>query len=417
MQFDKKLKSNLNSCNFVAVALGLIVGFICKGTENSIFGLDQIRTIGNVVLMLMSWLAIPFVFFRIIQIMSKAKNIKQHTNVIGKVIVYFFATSLVACFIGIIVALTFKYTGLFKVLSLPSFDYTDITPKLNFMMGVSNITVADLVDGMLKENMLTNMLFATLVGFAVAKSGEGGEFVGKFFDSASIVVEMMADFVVLLAPIGVFAMTARLVFDFRTVNIDQVFWLAIALLIGYALHFFIVYFYALKFLAKMSIRKFFKHICPAMIFAMTSTSSLASITISAEACDDLGMGKNLSGYVLPSGYIANMDGTVIYLAICTIYFATGLGVSLSFGQLMLMTLVIILTELGAAGVPHAGLVMLSMVMKVMGLDTELIMLVIALDVFFDIGRTCLNVMGDLIAVACAEQWCKKDENLAEEILK
>ena len=407
----KKIR-NLNIYNLLAIILGVVVGFVCNGAEHSIFGVDQIRTVGDIVVKFLSWLAVPLVFFSVIHIVSQARNAKRYGKTALKVFAYFIVTSIIACLIGIFVALLFKHLGLFGKLSLISSDYIDITPQLHFMMGVSNITFADLVDAILKENFVSIAIFSLLVGVALAKAGSDGEVVGKFVESMGFVIEKLTEILVYVAPIGVFAMTAKLVFDYGTVLVGQVFWFGVALFIAYLLHVLLVFLPAVKFMGKMSIVKFFNCIFPVLAFAASSTSSLACIPLSEKACDSFGARESVTGLVIPAGYISNMDGTVLYLALSTIFLATGVGVSIPFGKLLLMTLAIILTEFGAAGVPHAGLIMLSMIMKVMGLDVNLIMILFALDIFFDMGRTCLNVTADLVAVACTEAWCKKSEDLS-----
>ena len=408
----KKIR-NLNIYNLLALVLGVVVGMVCNGAEHSILGVDQVRTVGDIVVKLLSWLAVPLVFFSVIHIVSQICNAKRYGKIVLKVFAYFIVTSFIACLIGIFVALLFKHLELFGEFSLISSDYLDITPQLHFMMGVSNITIADLVDAILKENFVSIAIFSLLVGVALARTGSDGETVGKFVESMNLVIEKLTGILVQIAPIGVFAMTVKLVFDYGTVKVAQLFWFAVALFIANLLHILIVFLPAVKFWAKKSILQFFKHIFPVFAFAVSSTSSLACIPLSERVCDALGARESVTGLVIPAGYISNMDGTVLYLALSTIFLATSVGVSFSLWQLLLMTLVIILTEFGAAGVPHAGLIMLSMVLKFMGLDINLIMILFALDIFFDMGRTSINVAADLVAVTCAEEWCKKNEDLSK----
>ena len=407
MQLDetKKIK-HLTSYNLLAIILGLIVGFLCKGSEDSIWGIEQIRTVGELVVMSMTWLAIPLVFFSVIDVISKLKGARQHGRVIAKVIGAFAFTSFMACVIGIVTALCFHHLGLFQSLPMIGGDFSDIRPQLYFMKAVSNITVSDLVDAVLKENFFMVLAFSLLIGFSVAKAGEEGEMFGKLVTSINFIIKKMISFLVRIAPVGVFAMTVNLVFEFNMLHTWYLFWLALALYIAYLLHMLITYVFELKFWARVPVLKFFRYIFPAMSFAMTSTSSLACVPVAEKVCESLGARQTVTDLVIPFGYVANRDGMAIYLAICTIFFASISGVALSIWQLILLAAVVLLVVFGAAGVPHAGLIMLSMVMRTLDLDVAPIIAIYAIDKFFDIGRTCLNVTGDLVTVVCAEKWCR-----------
>ena len=159
-----------------------------------------------------------------------------------------------------------------------------------------------------------------------------------------------------------------------------------------------------KVFAGMSPLKFFKAAFPAMMFAFTSTSSAATLPVSKECADELGAEDDISSFVLPLGSTINMDGTAIYQCVATIFLASCAGVNLSIGQMVTIVVTATLASIGTAGVSGAGMIMLAMVLTAMGIDVNLIMIIYGVDRLFDMGRTCLNVTGDIACSVCVTKW-------------
>ncbi|MDO4218424.1 MAG: dicarboxylate/amino acid:cation symporter [Synergistaceae bacterium] len=408
-QVQTKKLNNLSFYNLIAVALGILVGIICKKTGNASFGIEQIKPIGQALVNLMSGLTVPLVFFSIIETIASLKGVKQHKKMLGRAAAYFLGTTVMACIIGIVVALIFKHLNLFKEIVIYSKTLVEDSKQIAFMQSLTNIIPADLVDAVLKENVVMILIFSLLIGFSISAAGKAGEMFNQLIVSLNFVIKKMVSIVVKITPISVFAMCAWLVSEFGYKRMGQLKWLLVAVLIGYVLHIVITFGFALKFFAKIPVLNFFKKIFPVIAFAMTSTSSIASIPVAEEVSHSLGTRDTVTSLVIPSGSVVNMDGTAVYLTICAIFFATGSGVSLSIWQMILMTFTVILAVFGTAGVPGAGFIMLSMVMGALKLDVNLIMLIYIVDKIFDIGRTCLNVTGDMVASVCIEQWCREAE--------
>ena len=135
-----------------------------------------------------------------------------------------------------------------------------------------------------------------------------------------------------------------------------------------------------------------------MIFAFTSTSSAATIPLSKECADELGAESDVSSFVIPLGATINMDGTAIYQCVATIFLATCCGMTLTLGQMVTIVVTATLASIGTAGTPGAGMIMLAMVLEAMNIPVDMIMLIYGIDRLFDMGRTCLNITGD---ISCA----------------
>lgn len=131
-----------------------------------------------------------------------------------------------------------------------------------------------------------------------------------------------------------------------------------------------------------------------IMFAFSSASSVGSLPINMECSEKLGADKDISSFVLPLGATINMDGTAIYQGVCAIFIASCFGISLTLTQMLSIILTATLASIGTAGVPGAGMVMLAMVLKSVGLPVEGIALVAGVDRIFDMGRTTVNIVGD-----------------------
>ena len=174
--------------------------------------------------------------------------------------------------------------------------------------------------------------------------------------------------------------------------------------IGYIVHAVIVYSLSAQVFVGISPMKFFKGAFAAMMFAFTSTSSAATLPVSKECADDLGADGDISSFVLPLGSTINMDGTAIYQCVATVFIASCAGIHLSLSQMVIVVVTATLASIGTAGVSGAGMIMLAMVLTAMGIDVNLIMIIYGVDRLFDMGRTCLNVTGDIACSVCVSKW-------------
>ena len=177
--------------------------------------------------------------------------------------------------------------------------------------------------------------------------------------------------------------------------------------LGYIVHAILCYSFSAKAFAGISPFTFFKKASPAMIFAFTSTSSAATIPLSKECADELGAENDVSSFVIPLGATINMDGTAIYQCVATIFLATCCGMTLTLGQMVTIVVTATLASIGTAGTPGAGMIMLAMVLEAMNIPVDMIMIIYGIDRLFDMGRTCLNITGDVSCALCVTKWENK----------
>ena len=174
--------------------------------------------------------------------------------------------------------------------------------------------------------------------------------------------------------------------------------------IGYVVHAVVVYSSAVRIFAGISPLRFFKGASAAMMFAFSTTSSAATIPVSKECADEMGADQDVAAFVLPLGATINMDGTAIYQCVATIFLATCAGMHLGLGQMVTIVITATLASIGTAGTPGAGMVMLTMVLTALNIPVDYIGLIVAVDRLFDMGRTCMNVTGDISCTLCVSKW-------------
>ena len=184
--------------------------------------------------------------------------------------------------------------------------------------------------------------------------------------------------------------------------------LAVAYL-GYIIHLLVVYSVAVKTMGGLSPLQFFMGMIPAMIFAFTSTSSVATLPLNKECSEKLGADKDVASFVLPLGATINMDGTAIYMGVTSLFIATCYGIDLTIGNMLSIVLTATLASIGTAGVSGAGMIMLAMVLQSVGIPVEGIALIVGVDKLFDMGRTTLNIVGDASCAIVVSNWERKKQ--------
>ena len=220
----------------------------------------------------------------------------------------------------------------------------------------------------------------------------------------------LVDNIMLLAPIGVFALIADTITSVAGNNINNVIELLsalgfymLAVIMGLVIHMLITYSVVLKLFSKMSLKKFYQGIAPAQLLGFSTSSSGATLPVTMERCEDeLGVSEEVSSFVLPLGATINMDGTALYQAVAAVFIAQTLGMDLSIVAQLTIVLTAVLASIGTAAVPGAGIIMLVIILEAIGVPSAGIALILGVDRILDMMRTVTNVTGDAsVAVAVA----------------
>lgn len=411
MEEKKEKKIGLAGMIFIAMLLGILFGAFMWKVGKADIVTAYINPFGTIFVNLLKFIVVPVVLLSMIGGMISMNDVKKVGSIGWKTVVYYMVTTAIAILIGLIMANLFK--GYFPLLDTAGAEYE--AKASNVMDTIVNIFPSNMWASFTNANMLQVIVIAILIGVGILLSGEKGEPVAKLVESANAVFTEVMMFILKLTPIGVFCLMSNTVAVNGPSIISSLAIVIGVAYLGYILHLVIVYSVAVKAMGGLSPWEFFKGMAPAMIFAFTSASSVATLPLNIECSENLGADKNISSFVLPLGATINMDGTAIYMGVTSIFIACCYGMDLTLGQMATIVLTATLASIGTAGMPGAGMIMLTMVLQSVGLPVAGVGLIMGVDKLFDMGRTCLNITGDASCAIVVTHWeRKKQERLAKK---
>jgi Na+/H+-dicarboxylate symporter len=250
--------------------------------------------------------------------------------------------------------------------------------------------------------MLQIVFFAVMFGITLTFiSRKKSKVVIKFFAGVSQTMIKMVDIIMKIAPYGVFALISATIAEFGFGIITTLIWYIVAVLLGLLIHTTLVYGSIVSFLGKMNPFTFFKGMRNAMAIGFSTSSSAATLPITFDCVENnLGVPKQISGFVLPLGATINMDGTALYQGVAAVFIAQVYGIDLNLTQQLTIVITAVLASIGTAPVPGVGIIMLVMILNAVHIPPEGIALIIGVDRILDMCRTITNVTGDAsVAVA------------------
>lgn len=410
-------KIPLHTKIILGLVLGLVFGLVVIKTSipNS-FTLDYIKPFGTIFINALKMIAVPLVFASLIVGVSNLGDISKLSRIGGKTIVTYLITTVLAISIGLILVNIFQPGK-----SLPLETRENLMKMYEGDAGSRAMTAAELqkqsplqplVD-IVPQNvflsstdngaMLQVVFFAILVGIALLQiPKKKGTPVIAFFDGLNEVIIQIVNYIMMIAPIGVFALMASLIVEIAGENPDSAIELLLALLKyslvvlgGLFFMILLVYPLILKGFTKVKYLDFFKAIRPAQLLAFSTSSSSATLPVTMKQVEEeIGVSEEVSSFVLPLGATVNMDGTSLYQGVAAVFIAQALGMELSLTQQLTIVLTATLASIGSAGVPGAGLIMLIIVLESIGVPAAGIALIIAPDRILDMFRTVVNITGD-----------------------
>ncbi len=400
---------NLSIKIFIALVLSVIVGLI-MGPEGLPFAKLWIAPIGTIFINLIKMMIVPVVFTSLVVGMTSLGDTATLGRIGVRTIVIYLVTTAIAIIIGFVVAgigqpgagLEMMAGGEVKVKEAPS-----IMQVLVAMIPTSP------VDSMAKAQILPVIVFALFVGVGIIQvGGERAQVLINFFDAAAETCYKIIALIMNFAPIGVFALLLPVVAANGPKVLLPLISVIACLAIGCIIHAIAVYSTIARFGGHISPMDFFSAMSEAMLLAFTTCSSAATLPVNMKNLQEkLGTSREVTSFVLPLGATINMDGTALYMGVCSLFIANVFNVDLTSGQMMMIVFTGTLASIGTAGVPGAGLIMLAMVLQSVGLPIEGLALVAGIDRVLDMFRTCLNITGDG-AVATAIDYAEKHHSEA-----
>ena len=332
---NMKKQMNLGMKILLGLVLGIVVGaifWLAMGAEAAgSFTAKYIKPFGDIFVNLLKFIVVPLVLLSIMDGVIQMGDIKKVGKIGWKTVAYFLVTTAIACVIGLVVASIFK--GSFPMLELAEgAEYQ--AKSANLMDTIVNIFPNNFINPLSTAAMLQIIFIALIFGCGVLVSGEKGKLFGDVIISFNVVTQRVMGFILALSPYGVFALMVWVVAAQGPKILGSLGLVLLAAYIGYILHVVLVYSLSAKVFARMNPATFFKKIFPAAAFAFTSTSSVATLPITKECCDEMGVENDISSFVLPLGATINMDGTAIYQCVAAIFLAKCVGIDLTLGQMI-----------------------------------------------------------------------------------
>ena len=378
----------------VGIALNIFGPAIPRINEFLVEGLFYV--VGAAFIALLQLMVVPLVLVSLVC----GVNAMGDVRTIGRVGAKTFGLYLITTAIAIVLALSlaqflspgagFVLTGGLEYIPREAPPLTEV---------IINIFPENPVQAMADGQMLQIIVFALLFGFAANLAGERGKPVVKLFSDLNEVILKMVLMVILLAPIGVFALISR---TFATQGIEifgPLVGYFVAVVVVSLVHLGVTYSLILK-LAGLSPLKFLTQMRAPMSFGFSTSSSAATIPVTLNTLETrLGVKNSVASFTVPLGATINMDGTAIMQGIAVVFIANVYSVDLMLGDYLTVVLTATLASIGTAAVPHGGLIMLAMVLGQVGLPVEGIALIIGVDRLLAMLRTSVNIVGDG-AVTC-----------------
>ncbi len=383
-------KLSLTTWIMIALVLGILAGLALQANPD--IATTYIKPFGTIFLNLIKMIVVPLVIFTMVAGVISLSDIKKVGSIGGKTIVYYLITTACAITIGLVVANIFN-VGSAANLSTEGLTY-EAKEQPSFIDTLVNIFPSNFIQPMSEANMLQVIVIALFFGFGILAAGKKAKPVADFVNGMSEVCIKIMQFIISLAPIGVFGLITPVVASNGPDVLLPLLQLIVVAYLAMILHMVLVYSGLVKLLAKMSPITFFKKQMPAMAFAFASASSVGTLPVNMECSKKLGVSNEVSSFVLPLGATINMDGTAIYQGVCAVFIAQVFGIDLTIGQQVTIILTAVLASIGTAGVPSSGMIMLAMVLQSVGLPVEGIALVAGVDRILDMMRTTVNITGD-----------------------
>lgn len=377
----------------------VVIAFVAAIVAGVIFGpnMEVVKPLGDLFLRLIKFIIVPLILSTLVVGIASTGSVEKLTRIGGKTITYFLATTLIAVSIGLVAGFLFS-PGIVESEIKPIGEVPANPETGGFVAVLLDIIPTNPIAGLVEGNILQIIFFAIFLGLGITLVGEKAQPVYQFFEGFAEIMYKITGIVMKTVPLGIFGLLSPLIGLQGVSILLPLLKLLLAVAVACIIHAAVVYSLSVKYLGKMSPLQFFKGISPAMLVAFSTQSSSGTLPITMKNSEEnLGVSKEVSSFILPLGATINMDGQAIYIGVACLFTAQFYGIDLSFAQVLMIALIATLGSIGTAGVPGAGLIMLTIALSSVNLPLEAIALVAGIDRFLNMFTTATNVTGDVTA--------------------
>lgn len=402
------LKLKLHWQILIALALAIIVGSLTPWLDKSA-GINLIPYydfFGTLFLNALKMIIVPLIISSIIVGISSINQDGSFARMGGKTVLYYAVTTTLSILVGLTVVMIFQ-PGLID--GQPAKDMlglhestAEVTEKVGHAHAsdISSVFLRmippNIIQAAAQGQMLGLIFFSLLFGYFITKlETKHKSSLQYFFDATFEVMMKMTDLIMKFAPVGVFALVAKIIADSGIEVFIPLAKFFFVVLFALALHMFVVMPLMLKLIGRVHPLKHYQAMLPALLTAFSTSSSAATLPVTLDCLQDkAGVSNKTSSFVIPLGTTINMDGTALYECVAALFIAQAYGLHLGFAEQFTVVVLALLTSVGVAGIPAASLVAITIILGAMGLPLEGIGLILAVDRVLDMCRTAVNVFGD-----------------------
>ena len=388
------MKYKLTTQILVGMILGLIIGILFR--ENAII----FKPLGDIFISLLKMIMIPLVFASLVVGVVNLGSVQSLGRLGTKTFVYYLSSTFMAVIIGLVMV-NFIQPGIDTNINLSSFQtesqsivqFSDET--MSFVSVIIDIVPNNIFNAFSTENMLGIIFFSVIFGTGLLSLEKNGATLTKIIDEFNKVFLKITDWIMRLAPIGVFALMASMVGQAGFDVLKPILFYVATVLVALLIHFVFTLSGILLIIVKYSPITFFKKMFPAIATAFSTDSSIVTLPVTMDCLENnIGVSNKIVSFIAPLGATINMDGTALYEAVAAVFIAQIVGIDMTLTQQLIVMLTATLASVGAAGIPSAGLVTMVIVLKSVNLPLEGIGLLLPVDRILDMFRTSINVISD-----------------------
>lgn len=386
---SNKVKISLAWQMMIGLALGVVVGAMVDAELAKTY----LQPLGDLFIRLIRMVVVPLVIATIIAGAAGISDTSKLGRVATKVLSSYAITTAISVTIGLLFAGAIQ-PGMGLDLSTEGLQAKAVTPP-KLVDTLLAIVPINPMDAFAKGNMLQIIFFAVIFGFGLSGLGERGKPVLKFFEIVGDTMIRVTHMVMLYAPIGVFGLMSYTVSRHGLGVLLPLAKLILSSFLATATLVFVILVPMVMILGKTPMMKFLKGIFEPWLIAFTTCSSAAALPANLTAARKLGATKSIASFSIPLGNTVNMNGTAVYMGVCSIFAAEVYGLDLTMADQITIVLMGVLAAVGTAGVPGAGLIMTTIVFTQVGIPLEAVALIAGVDRILDMIRTSINVVGDV----------------------
>ena len=390
MSFTKKI--------IVAMILGIITGvflniFSYDTSLSNFIVINFFNIVSDLFISALKLVIIPLIFFSIVcGIISLSDDTSLSRLGIKTLSLYLF-TTIIAISLGLLFSSFIDYEPILL-------SNLETNVSIDNIKTESNIFPTNIFQSLSDGNIIHLLIFSVLIGISASKVKDNAKTFINYFHEFNTVINELVKIIISFTPIAVYCILSK---TFATQGLETLtplmgyfFTVAFVLLI----HFFITFSLLLKTFTNLNPKKFFINIKEVIVFTFSTSSSSASIPFTLKAATEkCGINKSISSFTIPLGATINMDGTAIMQGCATFFLASLYGIDLGMSEILTIVVTATVASIGTAGIPSAGIIMLTVIFTQIGIPLEGITLLLGVDRLLDMMRTSINVSGDL-CISC-----------------